>query len=259
MADASNGAAAETAGGGSTILRHQDRPLEYRESARRPKHFNEILEQLRPLLGERYVIDDLGFENVVKVDLILFPPAPDRDNWTIVTVGMSDRPMTVAEALSPDEQKSFELAELTISLPSDAFSIDATGRIAEGELRKGPHAWIVANLAILAHLPHDYRTWLGVGHSIPNGDPAEPYTSYVPFSGVIIASPLHWAERYRTIASSEGPINILAVVPVYEDEMNFLLAKGFDALHAELEAFGYTEVMSETRPNIGKVLSLITK
>lgn len=259
MTNLPNSAAEETSPGDSNVHRHDDRPLEYRTSTRQPKHLEVIARQLQPLLGSRYFIHALQVENVVKVDLIIFPPDGDRNNWTIVTAGMSDKAMAVPASLSSKERKELELAELTISLPSDAFSSDASGQVSKDQFREGSQAWIVGLMAILAHLPHDYGTWLGTGHSIPNGDPPEPYTSYIPFSGVIIAPTSQWPEHYRRITTSSGPVNILSVVPVYQDEMNFLLAKGFDALHAELEAFGYTQVMSESRPDIGKILSVLAQ
>jgi hypothetical protein len=256
MTGSSNGV--ETSLGGSIVNRLDDRTLDYRKSARRPKHINEIARQLQPLLGEHYFVHEMPVENVVKVDLIVFPPHAGRASWTMVTAGMSDRPMNLPETLTADEQKHLELVELTINLPIDAFAIDAAGQVPDSQFRQGSSAWVVALMAVLAHLPHDYDTWLGAGSSIPNGDPAEPYASDVPFSGAIVAPTDQWPEAYRTIEASDGPISILSVVPVYRDEMSFLLDKGFDALHSELEAFGFTEVIVESRPNIGKLLSAIT-
>lgn len=35
--------------------------------------------------------------------------------------------------------------------------------------------WPIRVLEQIGQLPHDLATWLGTGHSIPNGDPAKPY------------------------------------------------------------------------------------
>lgn len=254
-----DGYSTELSPGGSIVDRLDDRVLSYRKSMRQPKHLDVILEQLTPLLGENYLIHSLPAENVVKVDLVVFQPNADRPYWTMVTAGMSDEPMAFPSTLSTVERMSVERGELTISLLPDAFSADPAGMVSDDQFRAGSSAWVVALMAVLAHLPHDYGTWISAGSSVPNGDPAEPYASHVPFSGVVLAPPNHWPERYHTITSSDGPINILSVVPVYDNEMQFLLSHGPEALLSELEAFGFTEIVSGTRPDIGKILSLIMK
>ena len=44
----------------------------------------------------------------------------------------------------------------------------------------------IETLRWLAHFPHDQRTWIGVGHTTPNGDPPAPF----------------WAAAYWTPSSS---------------------------------------------------------
>lgn len=55
-------------------------------------------------------------------------------------------------------------AELVISLPP-FWPLD------EQSWRDERHYWPVRLLKTLGRLPHEYDTWLGVGHTIPNGDP----------------------------------------------------------------------------------------
>lgn len=253
-----SGGADDIAPGGAPILRHDESNQTYRHSVATPKNLEDIIEHLKPLLGERYVVHRLPAENAVKIDLILFPPSVDRQQWTIVTAGMSDKPMVLPALLSDTERQNLQRAELTISLPPDAFSMVPQGGLSEGELRTGSNAWVVGLLAILGHLPHDYATWLGVGHSVPNGDPPEPYTSYVPFSGVVIAPLDRWPAAYRVMDTQDRqPVNFLSVVPVYAEEMDFLLDKGFDALFSELAGWGFNRVVDESRPNIGPILSAL--
>ncbi|MDG4772986.1 hypothetical protein [Solwaraspora sp. WMMD792] len=38
----------------------------------------------------------------------------------------------------------------------------------------------------MARLPHEYSTWIGDWHSVPNGDPPQPYAAGTPFAGVVV-------------------------------------------------------------------------
>jgi hypothetical protein len=259
MMSVSNGSGTEPVStGGASTKRYEERHLSYRDSAAVPRNLDHIIQHLKPLLGDVYFVHPLPAENVVKIDLILFPPNDDRKDWTIVTAGMSDKRMTLPGSLSESERQSLQFAELAISLPPNAYSINSQGALSDDQIMSGPNAWVVGLLAILGHFPHDYGTWLGIGHSVPNGDPAEPYTSSVPFSGVVIAPVNRWPDAYQVMDTSDRqPVNFLSVVPVYAEEMDFLLDKGFDALFSELTNWGFNRMVDESRPNIGPILSAL--
>jgi hypothetical protein len=46
--------------------------------------------------------------------------------------------------------------------------------------------WPIRLRKELARFPHKYSTWLGFAHTVPNGDPAEPYAPGTKFCGAII-------------------------------------------------------------------------
>ncbi|GAB3716516.1 hypothetical protein GCM10028815_34660 [Mariniluteicoccus flavus] len=84
----------------------------------------------------------------------------------------------------------------------------------------------------MARAPHDYATWFGWGHSIPNGDPEQAYAEGVPFTGAIIGPPLVYPPDIMTADTPVGRINYLAVLPVTSAEMDFKISQpeGGDAL-----------------------------
>ncbi|MEU4712474.1 suppressor of fused domain protein [Micromonospora purpureochromogenes] len=60
-------------------------------------------------------------------------------------------------------------AELMLCLPADWPLTRLTG------LDDDPAGWPVRVLKQVARLPHEYGTWIGEWHSVPNGDSAQPY------------------------------------------------------------------------------------
>jgi hypothetical protein len=102
---------------------------------------------------------------------------------------MSERPMTV-----PDP----ELAGLThLEL---VLSLDAGW-----PLETDAGHWPVQLLQDLGVLPHRYGTWLWEGHTVPNGDPAEPYAPGTALCGAIIAAPVLVPDAFAELEHAGTP------------------------------------------------------
>jgi len=43
--------------------------------------------------------------------------------------------------------------------------------VGQTDINDERHFWPLPWLWKLARFPHEYRTWLGYGHTVPNGDP----------------------------------------------------------------------------------------
>jgi Suppressor of fused protein (SUFU). len=115
---------------------------------------------------EAHVKEQFGdFENVfhelvspdIHVDIAIVDPTPERDYYTLVTMGMGAHKMNTPSELA---EYKLERAEVMICLPSD-WDIHN-----EDETWYWPIRW----LKILARLPIEHDTWLGWGHTIPVGD-----------------------------------------------------------------------------------------
>ncbi len=161
----------------------------------------------------------------VHVDVHIIPGDDERP-LTLFTTGMSDRAMAI-----PAGAEEFAYAELMIRLPAD-WKLD--------QLEDPRWYWPVRWLKMLARMPHDLSTWLGFGHTIPNGDPATPLADNTELCGMLLLPPISFPrEAYSVTAPSGRVINLWALYPVYDDEMKLKLKRGTDAL---LDAFERAKV-----------------
>lgn len=178
--------------------------------------------------------------DLVHIDVHVVPATDDRPYAALVTSGMSDRPMTIPDDLAGEVSPH---AEVVVLLPPD-WPLDTEAWEDER------HYWPVRWLKLLARFPHTHDTWLGHWHTMPNGDPAEPLSDDVPFTGVLILPPLVPGDDFRTLETDDGrSITFLTYVPLHQDEMDLKLAKGVDALLDAFEAAGVSELLDPARPS----------
>ncbi len=214
-------------------------------------HLEDLEQALTTFLGENYVLHEL-VSAAAHIDVLVYPPTAERDQWTFVTSGMSDKRMTVPEQLDPEQ---YGYAELVIAVPGDWFDNDDKGMIRDADLEDEAKYWPIRTLKFLARFPHEYRTWFWEGHTIPNGNPQEPFSIETLMDGVVLTSLTSWPERYRTVKAVSGKlINLFAVVPLYPDEMQAKLDLGYDALQRKLVDAGVAEVVDPTRPSVASEL-----
>lgn len=214
-------------------------------------HVEDIQNALTPLLGENFVYHEI-VSTAAHIDVLVFAPTPERDRWTFVTSGMSDKQMTVPEDLDADQ---YGYAELVIAVPGDWFAEDDKGMIRQADLDDETKYWPIRTLKFLARFPHEYQTWFWETHTIPNGNPAEPFAADTAMDGVVLASLTDWPDEYRTVRAADGKlINLFAVIPLHPDEMQAKLDLGYDAVHPKLVEAGVTEVVDKARPSVAPEL-----
>ena len=172
----------------------------------------------------------------VHLDILQVPARTERPWHTLVTCGMSARPMAVPDAEVP------RYAELVISL-SPFWPLD------DESWRDERHYWPVRLLKTLGRLPHEYGTWLGIGHTVPNGDPPERYVPGTKLCGALIAPPLQWPDEAHVLETDNGPLHFYGVIPLDNDEMQLKLDDGLDALYERLDEAEISEVLIPDRPS----------
>jgi hypothetical protein len=105
----------------------------------------------------------------------------------------------------------------------------------------------------LARFPHEYETWLFDGHTIPNGDPAEPLDDSTEFIGWLLTFPATVPEEFMRLELSEDKsIYFLAIVPLYQSEMDFKLHQGTEKLLERFDGAGYNEILLPGRRDVTK-------
>jgi hypothetical protein len=169
----------------------------------------------------------------VHVDVHVVAPRDDRPVYTLVTSGMSQLPMA---------DGSF--AELTITLPP---TWPAPG---SPDFAAPAASWPYTLLQDLAWLPHGFATVLWTGHTVPNGDPPEPYAPNTRLCGALVGPQVMAPDEFKLLQHGEREIHILAVYPLHADEMQLKLDKGTDALYDLLDDAGVTETVDVDRPSV---------
>lgn len=196
-----------------------------------------IARHLAPVHGVFHEI----VSDTVHIDVHQVKPTAAFPFWRLITSGMSDLPMTVPPGAGAPAHM-----ELMITLP-------ANWRLGRKSLEDERWYWPVRLIKSLARLPHKYQTWLGVGHTVPNGDPAKRYARNTRFTGAIIRWPISAPDAFHTLEiSSTKVIHFFAVVPLYSEEMDLKLRAGTDALTERFNEAHITDVVDLRRPNVGK-------
>lgn len=227
---------------GSPIYRHEVQDREWT-----PPEFGDDLlikkleDHYLQYLGNAESVFHEILSTIVHVDVHWIKPSPSRPFNTLVTMGMSYLPMTV-----PAGCEALEYAELVAVLP-------ASWPLSSDALEDENNYWPLRLLKMLARFPHEYSTWLGWGHSIPNGDPAKPYAGNTKFCGVVLLPAVTIDPEFTQLKVAEDKtINFYSLVPVYKEEMLYKLRHGADALASKFDEHGLTEEISVARKNVCK-------
>lgn len=227
--------------GGSQLLRHKERSIPFEMAMGDSESIEAISNHIEEHIGKVDSVFHEIISDLVHIDVHLVKPTKKQPFYTLVTSGMSDAPMTV-----PDGLEEYQYAELMIRLPRD-------WNLSEEAFEDEDNFWPIRLLKMLARLPHEYDTWLGFGHTVPNGDPAEPYASSTKFSCALILPMLNVPEEFNKLEISEDKvINFWGVYPLYREETNHKLKKGTDSLIDLFEKHSVSEVIDIRRKNVCK-------
>lgn len=235
----------ETSASGSPIYRHQPRENQWSPPTRQDgEAISKIETHIDKNIGAVDVVWHEIISDLVHIDVHHAPPSNHRDFHTLITTGMSDRPMNVPQGL-----EDLRYAELMIYLPSSwplSFRLNT-----ESELSDERYYWPIRWVKMLARLPHEFNTWLGYCHSVPNGDPPEPFAPGTDLSGVMLIYPVLEPEEFTPLEiNPEKKIHFWALLPIYSEEMRYKLDHGGDALLDHLAAEHVSPVVNPTRRNV---------
>jgi hypothetical protein len=168
------------------------------------------------------------------IDLHVVVPTKERPAITVVTSGMSERPMADGK-----------YAELMLILPP------SWPTMGDPEFETDEGFWPYRLLKQLARLPHEYGTSLGIGATVPNDDPPRPYARNTKLCCALIAPMvLPNEEGAERIVHDGREIDLLAVWPLYKDEMQVKLDDGLDRLFDLLDEARITEILEPDRPSV---------
>jgi hypothetical protein len=226
---------------GNPIYRHAPRTKPFVPALGEPLHIELIEQHLARHLGKPAWVFHEIVSDLVHLDVQVVSATDVRPWTTLVTCGMSARAMTV-----PEGAEEFSYAELVMALPPD-WPLD------QNSLQDENNYWPIRLLKNLARLPHEYDTWLALAHSVPNGDPPEPYAPGTCFCGAVLAPPILAPEGFGCLqVTPEMPIHFLAVLPLYPEEVKLKLDRGAEELFGRLDKAGVNELLDLKRKNVAR-------
>ena len=154
----------------------------------------------------------------------------------------------IEKHIGPVDKVFHELvAELMICLPS-------SWPLEQNDLNSEDNYWPLRWLKMMARLPHEYDTWLGFGHTVPNGDPPAPFASNTEFCCMLVLPPpIYTPKEFHRLETENGKIlNFYALIPLYKEEMNLKMRQGTEALFDGFDKHGVSEVVNLSRNNIAR-------
>lgn len=230
----------KTSPSGAPIWRHESKDRDFAVPQEHARHLEEIEAHLEKHIGPVESVFHELVSDLVHLDVLYIAPTRKRPFAVLATSGVSDLPMTV-----PEGMEEFNRAELLIALPENWIN---SGEAFRDESNYWPTRW----LKYLGRLPHEYDTWIGEGHTIPNNSPPEPIAN-TNFVGVMLSSPYWLDEDFRKLVAKNGDVvSFYELVPLYAEEMDLKLEKGSDELERRFEKHNIGHVLDIDRRNVAK-------
>ncbi len=231
----------EVTPGGSPIYRYEKPEDVWRPPVDERIYGKEIEDYFHKLFPDRKetVFHELG-SDIVHIDVHVLEPTPEGNFYVLFTTGMSDLPMTLPGEIA--DREDLKYAELYLLLPPDW---DLKEDPAAGHLPY-ERGWPVQMLQFLARFPHKYKTWLGWGHSIPNGPDYTPIGEDIGFGGAVLATP----SIVTPLEAEDGKeISFYMLVPAYKEEIEYKLKYGMEGLDKRFMEEKMPLVLDVRRPN----------
>ncbi len=214
-------------------------PSEEKSSELKETKFKEepsYMKHLERSLGE--------FENIYKQVIPTDPPIDilsfqgERFN-ALVTNGMRYTPMNV-----PDYLKGNAYAELVMF-------VDKCFDLSDEGLLKEENNWLLQSLRDLAMYPRLNNSYLCWGHTVGNGEERIPYYEGTSLCGMLVYPPVVQDDmKFYTFKEGEKTTYIYNVMPLYAEEIDFILKHSGDAYFARIKELGISQIITRDRPNV---------
>ena len=205
----------------------------------------EICAHFESVYGKNEIVLHEIVSDELHIDVFPIPPSEESPCWTLHTTGMSEMAMDVPPEMATEEGdiSGFQYAEMMIQLPPDWPVLE------EDQEKAAQTYWPIGWLKRAARLPMSMDTWLGVGHTVQFSEPDEEIESGG-FAGMLIM-PGTGPEGFAEIAMSDGRVvNVLMIVPLYRDELDFAVEEGVEALLEKMDAAQLWPVVEVGRKSV---------
>lgn len=224
----------------STVIRHQPTERDFELAFGDEESIEAVSSHIERYIGPIENVFHEIFSDLIHVDIYCVAPSTDRPFHTLVTSGMSDLEMS-----APPGAEEFGFAELVVFLP-------AHWRVSTSDFKDEQWYWPLRWMKILSRFPHECKTWLWDGHTVPNGDPPEPFAPNTKLCGMMLVKPLSAPPEFARLTVGDKTIHFFALVPLYAEEMNHKIKYGMETLFPRFEKHGVTDLIDVNRPNVCK-------
>ena len=174
-----------------------------------------VLNHIEKYYGTDYKMIDCDFNGDIPIMVAVINPTEEKNYYKLVTFGMGSYKANV-----PKELESFKLnrIELVAYLPAD---FDLQGK-------SFANIWITKYMKIIGNMMLYEDTWLGLGHTISNGETFDDNTK---LNGIILDFVHDVDDKAVECELPDGDIvTFYQFIPLYEEEMLYKIKNGCDAL-----------------------------
>lgn len=231
---------------GIPIYRYENRdPREFTPASGDGENIEAISDHIEKQIGKVDIVFHEIVSDIVHIDVHWVKPTEKFPFHSFVTSGMSDKPMNV-----PNGMEAHRYAELCIFLPANWPLQIGAYQTTQEAFKDENNYWPIRWLKKLARFPHEHNSWLGRGHTIPNGENAEPFAANTKFGCMVLFSNLSIGKDFSELKiNDEKTIRFYCLYPLYKEEMELKLKKGTEALINGFEKFVVTDIVDIDRPN----------
>jgi len=188
-------------------------------------HIELVEKHIKEHIGEVELVFHELVSDQVHIDVHWVKPNEKFPFHTLVTSGMSSKPMSL-----PKGYEELQYAELCILLPSE-WPLDTDADKTNEVLKDFQYYWPIYWLKQIARLPHLYNSYIALGHTIPNGEEAEPFAENTDFGCMLILYSMSLPEAFRTLKIDEQKqVHFYCLYPLFRDEMLIKLRDGVDSI-----------------------------
>jgi len=208
-------------------------------------HYDEHIDCLTNHLSKYFKDEEITvFHEVVSLDFhldVYFIKPANRNYNILLTSGMSLLEMTVNAEI--ENRSDYLFAELMVLTPKDLdFEQVYTGN--------EKNSWIISMLKQTARYPHHYDTFITIGQTLQATEDMRPYNSETDYVGCAILPSVTFDSDFTEVKCENKKINIYSLFPMYKNELDYKIQKGYAGLVDLLNKERPKEIIDNRRKNL---------
>lgn len=158
-----------------------------------------------------------------------------RNYHILMTNGVSSKPMN-----SPNKDFN-SFIELVMLLPD-------TWQLENDQWKKENNYWPIESLKSMGRYPHENNTWLGFGHTVPEGEDKKIVST--DFVATLLLKSKSLPMKFQLIPFKKRFIDLYLLFPIYEEEYRFKKENGTNKLIDKFKENQISDIINIQRKNV---------